>query len=136
MQEGLYVVPVELGAAVEEVEFEDEAEAGDAAAEVLDQFGDGGGRASGGEDVVDDQDLLAGNDGVPVNFQRIGAVFERVFDALDGGGQFIRLADGNEAGADGVGEDGSEDEAAGLDANDGGDPGIAIPCAEGIDDLA
>ena len=53
-----------------------------------------------------------------MDLQRVGAVFELVGDPGDGRGQLARLADRDEPGVETVGESGSEDEAAGLDAED------------------
>ena len=84
-----------------------------------DHAGGCGGGAPGGEQVVDDEDAVAGTHGVVVHFEGVGAVFEVVGDADAGGGEFLGFAHGDEAGAEGVGECGGEDEAAGFDADDG-----------------
>src|SRR5579875_1698773 len=112
------VVLREAGAAAEEVEFDGDAEGDDFAAEALDELDGGLHGAAGGEQVVDDDDALAGTDGVLVNLQRVGAVLEVVLYGFGGSGELAGLADGDEAGVEAVGERGAEDEAAGFDAED------------------
>ena len=60
VEEAEDVVLAELGAAFEEVEFDGEADAGDFAAELADELDGGLHGAAGGEEVVDDDDALAG----------------------------------------------------------------------------
>ena len=83
----------QLLAAVEEVEFDGEGDAGDGAAELLDQLHGRAHGAAGGEQVVYEKDALAGLDGVLVNLERVGAVLEVVADLLDdlGAGSFFGL---------------------------------------------
>jgi hypothetical protein len=112
------VVLGEFGAAFEEVELDGEGEAGDLSAELLDELDGGLHGAAGGEQVVDQDDALAGLDGVEVDLQRIRAVLQVVADAGNGRGQLLGLAHGDEAGVEAVGQRGAEDEAARLDAQD------------------
>jgi hypothetical protein len=112
------VVLLEAVAAFEEVELDGEGEAGDLAAELLDELDGGFHGAAGGEQVVDEDDALAGLDGVEVNLERVGAVFEIVGDAGDWRGELARLAHGDEAGIEAVGQSGAEDESARLNAED------------------
>src|SRR5271154_4875862 len=108
----------ELGAAIEEGEFDGEGGAGYFAAELLDQL-DGGCRgAAGGKQIVAEQHGLAGLDGVLVDFELVRAVFELVGDGGSFPGKLFGFAHGNETGAESIGERGSEDEAAGFDAGD------------------
>src|SRR5512132_3745290 len=103
--------------ALEELELDQGGDADDLAAEALHQAGRSPGGAAGGEHVVDDQDPLAGHDGVGVQLQGGGAVLERVLLGLDLVGQLAGLADGDEAGAEVVGDRRGQDEPAGLDAD-------------------
>src|SRR5215217_3176078 len=103
--------------ASEELELDQGGDPDDLASQPLDQTGRGPGGAAGGEDVVDDQDPLAGDDGVGVQLKGGAAVLERVLLGLDLVGQLAGLADGEEAGPEVVGDRGGQDEPAGLDAD-------------------
>ena len=72
--------------------------------ERLDQAGRRRGGAAGGEHVVDDQDPLAGMDGVAVDLELVGAVLELVLLAGDRPRQLAGLADRHEPGAEAVGD--------------------------------
>src|SRR6201999_1624879 len=111
VKEGEDVVLREAGAAFEEVELDGDGDAGDDAAEALDELDRGLHGAAAGEQVVDVDDALAGLDGALVNLWRVAAVLEVVLDGFSGRGEFAGLADGNEAGVEAVGERGGEDEA-------------------------
>src|ERR1700682_1676111 len=106
---------------LQEVELDEEAHACQFGAAVAEQFRGGRGRAAGGEDVVDQQHFLSGDDGVVVDLQGVGAIFEDVLVALLCPGELAGLADGNEAGAEALSDTTTEDEAARLDGRDGGD---------------
>src|SRR5215831_16300777 len=123
-----------LLAAVEEVEFDHEAHAGDLGAQRPGQLGAGIGGAAGGQQVVDNDHFLAGLDGVFVYLQGIQAVLELVapFDGL--GGRLARLAEGDEAGVEAVGQRRSEDEAAGLDGQHGIDLGVEVVLGERVNE--
>src|SRR5688500_17222180 len=97
MQKREDVVAGELLSTIQEVEFDDESKARDLAAEFLDQLGNGGGGAAGGEYVIDDQHLLAGFDGVRMDLEDIGPVFESVLHLDRLRGQLFGLADRDEA---------------------------------------
>src|SRR3712207_4653030 len=60
LEQRAHVVAVEALAAGEELKLDDEGEAGHFAAEPFDQLADGFGRAAGGEQVVGDEDAVAG----------------------------------------------------------------------------
>src|SRR4029450_4069793 len=64
--------------ALEELELDQGGDADDLAAEAFHQAGRGPGGAAGGEHVVDDQDPLAGHDGVGVQLQGWGGGPQRV----------------------------------------------------------
>ena len=70
----------ELGAAVEEIEFDSEGGAGDFAAKLANQFDCGRGSAAGGKQVVAKKDVLSRFYRVGVDFERIARVFELVGD--------------------------------------------------------
>ncbi len=133
LDQGEDVEAGEFFAAVEEGEFDGEGEAFDFAAEFLDELGCGRGGAAGGEQVVADDDAVAGGDGVFVDFDRVGAVFEGVGDGARFGGQFFRLSNGDEAGAESIGESGSENKATSFDAGDLIDLVAVVVPAELID---
>src|SRR6185437_5272504 len=78
VQEAEDVVLLKLFAALEEVEFDGEAQACDLAAELADQLDGGLHRAAGGEQVIDDDDALAGLNGVEMDLERVAAVLEVV----------------------------------------------------------
>ena len=94
----------------------------------FDQIAAGLHGAAGGEDVVDDQDALAFDDGVGVHFQGVFAVFEIVGHCDFFVGELAGLADEDEAGAEAAGDGGAEDEAAAFGADDE----VDILAAEGI----
>jgi len=125
----------ELGAALEEVEFDSEADTDNFSAEFFYELHRRLHRAAGGEEVVDDEDALAGLDGVEMDFEGVGAVLEVVADFGRGGGEFFGLADRDEAGVEAVGERGAEDEAAGFDAEDHVDVFADVVRGEGVDEL-
>src|SRR5579875_3701375 len=129
------VVVRKLGAAFEEVELDGNGEAGDFAAQLLDELHSGLHRAAGGEEVVDDDDALAAFYGIGVNFQRVRAVFEVVLNFGRGGGELLRLAHGDEAGVQAVSQRRAEDEAAGLDAENEIDVFADVVLGEGVDEL-
>src|SRR5437660_3761044 len=121
MEQRQDVAPGQLPAAVQEAELDDEPQPGDLGPEPLDQPDGGRRRAPGGEDVVDDQDLLVDGDGVAVQLEQAGAVLQLVGLGLDLPRQLPDLADGHEAGPEPVGDGGGDDEPPGLDADDLGD---------------
>ena len=124
------------------LDLDQEAEPDDLAAERLDEPAGRGRRAAGGEHVVDDEDPLAGVDGVAVDLELVGAVLEVVLLADDRPRQLARLADRHEPGPQAVGHRRGEDEAARLDADARGRPAtsskrstrssIARPKAAGV----
>ncbi len=62
--------------------------------------------------------MLAGLDGVGVDFERIGGVFELVGDGHRFRGEFFWFANGDESGVEAVGESRGENEAARFDSGD------------------
>jgi hypothetical protein len=107
----------EFMAAFQKLQFDHEGQSADGSAEFLDQFNHGFGRAAGGEQVVGDDYVMALADRVPVNFERVLAVFQVVAVAFDLRWQFLRFANGNEARAQVIGQRRGEDETARFDAD-------------------
>lgn len=60
---------IELCAALEGIEFDEEGIAGDDAAEFFDELGGCRGGAAGGEEVIDDDDAVAIDGGIAVEFE-------------------------------------------------------------------
>ena len=106
---------------------------GEGRAESLEKQGRRGCRAAGGEHIVEHKDMLAGRDGVGVDLDRVGAVFEVVLLGHRGAGKLARLADRNEADVKRVGHGGTEDEASSFDADDGVDSGVTPRIGERLD---
>ena len=135
MKQAENVVFGEALAAFEEVEFDCEGEAGDFSAELLDELYGGFHGAAGSEEIVYEDDALAGLDGVEMDFKGVGAVLKIVGNAGDGSGELAGLAYGNEAGVEAVSEGGAEDEAAGFDAEDEVDFAGNVVSRERINEL-
>ena len=83
----------------------------DLALQPLDQLDRALDRAAGRQQVVDDEDLLAGLDRVAVDLEGVRPVLEGVLDGDRLGRQLAQLADRDEAGVELVGHRGAEDEA-------------------------
>src|SRR6267142_1803824 len=124
----------EFFTAVEEGKLDGEGCAFDDAAELLDELHSSGGGASSGKQIVADDDALAGFHGVFVNFERVRAVLQRVGNAGGLGGELLWLANGNEAGAEPVGQGGGENEAARLDSRDDINRVALVVLAETVDE--
>jgi len=71
-------------------------------------------RAAGGEEVVDEDDSAAGADGIDVDFETIRAVLEIVVGAVDLSRELARLADGDKARRERLGDGSAEDETPAL----------------------
>ena len=82
---------------VESEQFDDEGAAGNHGTALLDQATACLHRPTGGQQVVDHQDALIFFNAVDVHFQRIGAVFQVVFEGVRVVGQFARFTDRNES---------------------------------------
>src|SRR5215470_13069051 len=107
----------EFMAAFQKLQLDHKRQSDNVSAERLDQLDDGSGRAAGREQIVGDDYVVAFADRVPVNFERVPAVFKVIAIAFYFRGQFLRLADRNEAGAQVIGQRRGEDETARLDAD-------------------
>src|SRR5687768_7246190 len=108
----------DLCLSAEHDEFDEDGDADDLAAELFDDVAAGFHGSAGGEDVVADEDALAGTDGVLVHFENALAVFEGVALRDGAEGELAGLADDAEARGEAAGDGGAEDEAAGLGADD------------------
>src|SRR5579864_3834576 len=134
MDERENVVAIELFAPLQEVEFEDKAQAAHLPVEFFDQFGDGRSGPAGGEHVVDDQHILPRRDGVFVDLKDVGTVFQRILDAFALGRKFLFFTNRDEAVAQSVGDGGRDDEATRFDAEDQVDRAGTVVPGEGVDD--
>ncbi len=94
----------------EVTELEQEPEPDDHAAERLDQPPGGGGRATGRQHVVDDQDLLARVDCVTVDFELVAPVLQLVLLTGNRPWKLAWLADRHEPGTQAVCDRCGEDE--------------------------
>lgn len=72
------------------------------------------GGLTGSNDVIDDEDLLAGTDRAVLHLEVIGAVLLLVRRRDARAGQLALLPDGDECGAEAQGQRGSEQEASGI----------------------
>src|SRR5262245_4353514 len=105
-------------ATLEEVKLDQECQANDLALEPFHELDRALDRATGREQVVDDQDALPGADRVSVDLERVRAVLERVLDRDRLRGQLAELANGHETRAELVRHRGAEDEPARLHPDD------------------
>lgn len=80
VQKAVHIIAFELVATLQEVELDREGDARNDAAELLDKLHGCLHRAAGGEQIVDEQDTLAGLDRVEVDFERVRTVLEVVAD--------------------------------------------------------
>src|SRR5579883_810215 len=103
------LAPAEIG------QVDDEGGPDDPAAGLADELDRRRRGAAGGDEVVDEQDMLVLEDAVGVDLDAVGAVFERVILADRLPGQLALLAHGDEAGVEEVRHGAAEDEAARLD---------------------
>eukprot|EP00630_Chrysocystis_fragilis_P005371 CAMPEP_0197392360 /NCGR_PEP_ID=MMETSP1165-20131217/3675_1 /TAXON_ID=284809 /ORGANISM="Chrysocystis fragilis, Strain CCMP3189" /LENGTH=620 /DNA_ID=CAMNT_0042917983 /DNA_START=17 /DNA_END=1878 /DNA_ORIENTATION=- len=112
---------VDGGAGVQELEFDDAGALDDVAAETLDELDGGGERASGGDQVVNDEDAVARLDGAARDAENVGAgVLLGVCVAVDGVGHLSLLAEHDERLLQGERDRRSEDEPARVEAADAG----------------
>src|SRR3989442_9172138 len=96
-QNGVQFVAGKFLAPFQKLEFDEEAEAGDPAAQGLDELGHGGGRPARRQDVVDDQNFLAFIDCVAVDLERVLAVLELIGHSSAFVRKFFGFADGHKA---------------------------------------
>ena len=89
-------------AALEVGQLDDDGDADDFGADLLHELTGGLHGAAGGEQVIDEQDLDAARNSVRVHLDAVGAVLQGVRGAFRRAGEFALLADGDEAGPDGL----------------------------------
>src|SRR5437773_12327824 len=134
--EGMEREALELVAAVEEGELDQERHADDVAPELLDQPERRGHRAARGEQVVDGEHALARPDRVLVDGERVASVLELVLD-LDGlAWELAELPHGDEACAELVGERPAEDEPTRLDGDHDVHALLLITARQQVDHVA
>src|SRR5918998_2840650 len=112
--QGHDLVGLELVAAGEVGQFDQEGHAGYGAAGVLHELAHGAGGAAGGEEVVGDEDAGARRDGVGVGFQGVRAVLQLVGGGDGVARQLVGFAGEDEALFGAVGQGRPEHEAAGF----------------------
>ena len=93
-EQGLDIVAVQVVAAIEVGELDDDSNTRDCAARALDELYGGGQRTAGRDEVIDDQDPVTRLNRVYMDFDRVGAVLELVADRGGLVGQFALLAGG------------------------------------------
>src|SRR5262245_58674962 len=111
--------------AVQELELDDERQADDLPAELLDELDGRLGRSAGGEDVVVDDHALPLDDRVGVDLERVEAVLERVLGRHGPPRELAGLPRGDEAAAELARERAARDVPARLGAED--QVGLARP---------
>src|SRR4030081_2134675 len=115
------VIARELVATFERCELYQERKPDDLALQLLHELDGARNRATGGEEIVDDEHTSSRLDRILVHLEGRRAVLEVVLHADHVGWQLAKLADRHEPDAELVGDRGREDEAAGLHADDGVD---------------
>ncbi len=103
---------------MQEIELDEKAQRFDFAADFLDEIGNAARGATGGEDVIHDDDALAGLDRIRMHLQPISSIFELIGNLHGVRGEFPRLQNGNLAFAELVREGRREDESSALDPDD------------------
>src|SRR3954453_17203296 len=112
--------PFDLAPSIEERKLDHRRGADEARVELAHERDGRGERAARSEDVVDHEHAIARRDRIIVDLDLVFAVFELVLVRAFGPRQLPRFADGDEAGAEDPRDAAAEDEAARLDAGDGG----------------
>src|SRR5207244_11508578 len=95
-------------------------------------YGSKGG-AAGGEHVVDDEDRVAGLEGVEVNLELSRPVFELILEGFGMPRELAGLAHGHQTGAQAVGHGRGDDEPARLDGDDLVDVTAGDVVGDGVD---
>lgn len=107
-----------LVTALEEGDLEHEKIAHKVASELLHERASSGSRSTCSNDIIHNQDLLAGLDGTLLHLEEILAIFLLVRGRDTRAGELALLADGDEAGVELQGELGTEEEATSVQAYD------------------
>lgn len=105
-------------AAFEACQFDGERAADDVGARSLGQFAARADGAAGGQQVVDDERVLAGAEAVSVDLECVGAVFQLIVEAVRVERELAWFADGNEADVEFQCQRSGEDEPTGLSGDD------------------
>ena len=119
--QALYGMAGELFPSAQCLEFHQEREKNDLTAGFLDQFDRGTGRASGGQYIVVDEYPVAGDDGIGVDLEGVGAVFQIVRNGKGGERQFAFFTDRDVPYPQTVRDERAEKETPGLDGGNFGD---------------
>ena len=133
MQQGKDVVLLELFARMKEIQFDHKTQAGDLRAQGFSELRGCFGRASGGEQVIDNDDALSLLNRVAVDFESVGAIFEGVIVFRGGCRKLARLAHRNKSSVKAVGHCWTENKATGFHAEDEVYVFVQIVFGEGID---
>ena len=86
--------------------------------EVFQKLEGGGGSASSGQQVVDEEKLGARRNGVCMDSHCVGSVFQVIALFVGVEGEFAFFANGDEAGMESQGSGGGEDKSSSVDADD------------------
>src|SRR4051794_38772001 len=98
-----HAAAVESVAALEEVELDEKRQPDDIALEPLDQLDRALDRSAGRQEIIDDQDLLAGLDRIAMDLEGVRPVFEGVLDRDRLRRQLAKLPNRHETGVQLVG---------------------------------
>jgi len=120
-------------APAQEIQFDYEMQTHHLAPQLPYELGYGRRRSAGGEHIVDDQNAVPDLNRVAMDLERIGAVFELIFDALSRGRQLVGLPHRNEAGMQSVSHGRREYKSARFNADDGVDLHALAVRAEPVD---
>lgn len=121
---------------MQECKLDYEPKASDLAVQKLDKLRDCASRSAGRKNVINNEDLLAGLDGVRMDLKLIGSVLQIVLDACYQGREFLRLPNRDKSGSECVCHSGREKVAACLDTNDDIDGVCEVVLLKGINGLA
>src|SRR5262245_59228437 len=124
----------ELLAPVQEIKFHHEGQPGNLCAQRFGQLYAGVGGTAGGQQVVYDNHLLPGLDGIFMDLQRIQAVFQLIAPLDSLRRKFAGFADRNKAGVQTVGQSRTKDETARFDGQDRIDLGVEVMLGKRVDE--
>src|SRR5262245_56184311 len=133
LQDDEYVLALQLAASVQIGELDEERDALDPPAELLDEPDSRPCRSSSRQQIVDNQNALSRLDRILVHFQAVTAVFQLVGGAHRRRRQFAELAHRHEAGTDAIGNRRAQNEAAAFDSDDDFDLPSAIRYRQAVD---
>lgn len=120
------VVPGEFPTSVQTLQLNEKIKSDNRAAELTNETDRRFRRSSGGQQVIDDQDMLSHFDRITVHREAIVSVLEAVFHFITIGWKFPRLANWDKSSAKTCGENPAKDKAPRLDAHDLGNAAILI----------